>query len=200
VDIDLFKPSCQIEARKALGLPLETPLILFPSLPSIPIKRFALAAQAACQVKDSFDAKLVVVGNVDHHLMPVYMNACDVLLVTSIHEGSPTVVKEALACNLPIVAVDVGDIKERTMSVSGCYICENNEATTVAAALRLALSPRQRTNGRHKVAEFEATTLAMKVISVYERALARESPKGYWSGVENHMTTTGKSPAQEVTT
>ena len=42
--------------------------------------------------------------------VPIWINASDVLLMTSLHEGSPTIVKEALACNLPVVSVDVGDV------------------------------------------------------------------------------------------
>ena len=60
--------------------------------------------------------------DVPHYIMPLYMNACDVLLLTSLHEGSPNVVKEALACNLPVVSVPVGDIPERIGRVPGCVV------------------------------------------------------------------------------
>ena len=48
------------------------------------------------------------------------MNACDALLFVSMYEGSPNIVKEALACNLPIVSVAVGDVAERLEGVAGC--------------------------------------------------------------------------------
>jgi teichuronic acid biosynthesis glycosyltransferase TuaC len=49
-------------------------------------------------------AELHHLRGIEYEQVPIWLNASDVLLVTSHHEGSPTIVKEALACNLPIVS------------------------------------------------------------------------------------------------
>ena len=67
--------------------------------------------------------KLITVDYVDHNLIPFYMNACDILLIMAfIGEGSPTMIKEAMACNLPIVSKDVGDVKEKIQGLENCFI------------------------------------------------------------------------------
>jgi len=57
-----------------------------------------------------------------------WLNASDALLLTSMHEGSPTVVKEALACGLPVVSVDVGDVAERIEGIEGCHLASPEPA------------------------------------------------------------------------
>jgi glycosyltransferase involved in cell wall biosynthesis len=135
VDLELFKPSPKQEARDALKLPHDCLLILFGGTPHVARKRYELARQAVHHLSGGCGVELIVPRNVPHHIMPLYMNACDVLLLTSIHEGSPTVVKEALACNLPVVSVAVGDVPELIGGVPGCVICQDVRAKTIAAAL-----------------------------------------------------------------
>lgn len=103
--------------------------------------------------------------------MPLYMNACDVLLVTSTHEGSPNVVKEALACNLPVVSTDVGDVRERIKHVEGCVLCENDDLHHLCAGLAAVLDRSLRIAGRPAVSDLNESLLTRKVIAVYERAL-----------------------------
>jgi teichuronic acid biosynthesis glycosyltransferase TuaC len=118
VDLDLFRPIPQLQARKELGLPSGKPLVLFAALnPENPVKRYALAQQAVTLLKSKFDVELITVCRAPHESMPLYMNACDVMVLTSKHEGSSTVVKEGLACNLPVVSVDVGDVREIYLDV-----------------------------------------------------------------------------------
>jgi len=51
------------------------------------------------------------------HQPSCYLLVADVLLNPSYHEGSPNVVKEAMACGLPVVAADCGDVRKR---LAGC--------------------------------------------------------------------------------
>jgi glycosyltransferase involved in cell wall biosynthesis len=103
------------------------------------------------------------------------MNAADVLLVTSSHEGGPLVVREALACNLPIVSVDVGDVRKRISNLQGCVLCENNRATTIAEALVRVLERSLRVDGRDAISDMNQTDIARRIISVYEQALRGKS-------------------------
>ena len=81
------------------------------------------------------------------------MYNCHALLMTSKTEGSPQVVKEAMACGCPIVSVDVGDVAERTDGVEGCYVVSTREPKDIAEALQKALAFGRRTNGRERIIE-----------------------------------------------
>jgi len=99
------------------------------------------------------------------------MYSCDCLLMTSKTEGSPQVVKEAMACGCPIVSVDVGDVAERTEGVDGCFVVKSREPREIAAAIEKALVFKGRTNGRDKIIEFGVTNelVAKQIIEIYNK-------------------------------
>jgi len=103
--------------------------------------------------------------------MPYYMNACDALVFTSVQEGSPNAVKEALACNLPVVSVAVGDVPLRLRGVSECEVCADDRPATIAAALERVLRSGRRSNGRDALTDLDETSLTEKVIAVYRSVL-----------------------------
>lgn len=173
IDLDLFRPMPPDHARQILGLPQGGRLLLFVGDPARPEKRYALAEQAVKCLNGKLDARLVVANRIPHEQMPVFMNACDVLLVTSSHEGSPSAVKEALACNLPVVSVDVGDVRQRIGSIDGCVICSDDRPDTLAMALVEALERGRRVDGQAAVQDLDERLLAKKVIQVYKRAISR---------------------------
>src|SRR5262245_33413059 len=124
VDRDIFKPYNRDEARARLGWPKDKYLILFPFDPLRLVKRYDLAGAAVEQlVRDCVNAELVTVFNMANSEMPWCYSAANALLVCSDREGSPTSVKEALACNVPVVATDIGDIREVLNGVAGTRIC-----------------------------------------------------------------------------
>ena len=102
------------------------------------------------------------------------MYNCDMLLMTSKTEGSPQVIKEAMACGCPIVSVDVGDVAERTSGVEGCYIVPTREPKDIAQALLLAIAYEGKTNGREKVIEMGLSNeqVAEQLIEIYKQVLA----------------------------
>jgi glycosyltransferase involved in cell wall biosynthesis len=100
--------------------------------------------------------------------MPTYLNACDVLLLTSKHEGSPTVTKEALACNLPIVSVDVGDMRRQIGSIEGCVLCEDDSPQVIASGVSSVLRSRKRVEGRKSVAQLDERLMVEKITSIYQ--------------------------------
>jgi len=174
VNMELFAPMAQAQARRILDLDAAAPLVLFAANPLSTLKRFGLAQAAVERARIKFpEARLIALGNVPHHQVPTFMNACDALLLTSIHEGSPTVVKEALACNLPVVTTAVGDVRERLGAVEGCVVCADDSPETIAEGLTQVLTKRQRIEGRAAVQDLDEKVVTRKVIEVYHLALGR---------------------------
>lgn len=171
IDMNRFAPMPRDEARARLGLPLDRKLVLFAGEPR-PEKRLEVirAAVGLLSAEDP-SVELVMATNRPHGEVPLFMNASDALALASDFEGSPMVVKEAMACNLPIISVDVGDVAEVISGTEGCYLCERTPED-MAAKLRLALARGARTDGRAKVVErlsLEAT--ARRILAIYEEML-----------------------------
>ena len=101
------------------------------------------------------------------------MYNCNALLMTSKTEGSPQVIKEAMACGCPIVSVDVGDVAERTSGVEGCYIVPSREPKDIAEALQKAIAFEGKTNGRQRIMEMELSNeqVAEHLMRIYEQVL-----------------------------
>lgn len=147
VDTDLFYPVPQADARAALRLPADQRLVLFAGMRR-PEKRFDLVEAAVRRVQEDLaDVRLLVTEAEPHERMPLFMNAADVLVLASEAEGSPMVIKEAMACNLPIVAVDVGDVVEVMGDTAGCFVVRR-DVEALAGGVRAALAYGRQTTGR----------------------------------------------------
>lgn len=174
LDLDLFHPFDQSEARNALGLSENGTLILFGGDPRVARKRFPLAQQAVGIIQDrTKSVSLLPMQEIEHTKIPLYMNAADVLLLTSKHEGSPNVVKEALACNTAVVSTDVGDVRERIGAIEGCVVCIDDYPQTIADGLAQVLSKKQKINGFHAIQNLDERILTQKVIQVYLKAIEK---------------------------
>jgi len=173
IDTWLFRPLPMSEARQALGLPADSHLVLFVGDPARTEKRHWLAEETLAHLPDDMSVQLVTAHNVAHEQMPLYMNACDVLLVTSSTEGSPNAVKEALACNLPVVSTDVGDIRARIALIPGCQVCLDDRPESLAAALADVLSRRKRLCSRGMVLDLDETSIITRVINLYQEVTKR---------------------------
>ena len=99
------------------------------------------------------------------------MYNCDALLMTSKTEGSPQVIKEAMACGCPIVSVDVGDVAERVEGVDGCYVVSSREPKDIAEALQQALAFSGKTNGRQRIIEMGLSNeqVAERLMAIYKQ-------------------------------
>jgi len=169
ISLDDFKLIPLAKARQQLGLPPDKPLVVWVGGHQRPEKRYSMAEQAMELVKQDLPhAELVLVSGQPHQVVPVYMSACDVLALTSVHEGSPMVIKEAMACNLPIVSVDVGDVAAVVGETEHCYIVAPTPEA-VAEKLCAVLSNRQRTDGRSKVGQLESDSIVGRILDVYEQ-------------------------------
>lgn len=171
VNLEIFKPGDKAEARKILGLDQAEKIVIFVSDPARLEKNFSLAEKAT-NLTGIADIKLLTVCGHPHHELVNYYNACDVLILTSFHEGSPNVIKEAMACNTPIVATDVGDVKWVMNQVEGCYLSSfdpDDFASKISNALGFAAT-QHKTTGRKRIVELglDSETVAMQIIGIYE--------------------------------
>lgn len=175
IDLDRFRPRPQVAARQALGLPLDSRLVLFPYQLERRIKRFDLVRGAVDLLQEQFpDLKLVTIHSEPHETVATYMNACDVLVLTSQHEGSPVAVREAVACGLPIVSVDVGDVGEVINGIKGCYLA-SRDLQDISNKLSLVLRAMRRTDGHLAAQVMGLTSVASKVAAIYVNLVDRKS-------------------------
>ncbi len=129
VDPDSFRPIERSEARRALGWAEDERVALFAADPAVERKRHWLALAACERAAAELDGvRLHVASDVAPDQMPVLMSAADCLLMTSVHEGSPNVVKEALMCDLPVVATPVGDVPERLADVEPSWFARRRRS------------------------------------------------------------------------
>jgi glycosyltransferase involved in cell wall biosynthesis len=174
LDLGFFRLIPKDEARRHLDLPLDKRIVLFAGNPQLARKRFALAKEAVDRVNQRLPVELIVAWRKPHKNMPYLMNACDALVFTSQQEGSPNVVKEALACNLPVVSVAVGDTPLRLAGVAACELCPDDRPESIAAALERVLRSGKRCEGRETILDLAEATLQQRVISIYESVLERQ--------------------------
>jgi len=175
VDLELFKPLDKNDCRKELGWDIGKKIILFAADPKRPEKNFSLAKKAT-ETLNIQDVELKVVYPVPHKDIPIYLNATDLLLSTSLWEGSPNIVKEAMACNCPIVSTNVGDVKWLLDGVEGCFIT-TNDPKDVADKIKKALNFRGKTKGREKLISLglDSEHIAKMIIQVYEEVIYNTS-------------------------
>jgi glycosyltransferase involved in cell wall biosynthesis len=100
------------------------------------------------------------------------MNAADVLVLASLAEGSPVAVKEAMATNLPVVTVDVGDAADLIGPTEGCYLVPR-EVDAIAARIIEVCRRGARTRGREWIARLAMADIARQIADVYHRVLRR---------------------------
>lgn len=174
INIDTFYPIDKKTAREMLNMDYEKKYILFASNFSNKVKNAPLAFSA--MKKAGVDCELIELKNKSRGEVNLLLNACDLLLLTSFSEGSPQIIKEAMACNCPIVATDVGDIREVIDGTEGCFITSFGPED-VADKIKLALQFNSRTNGREKIKDFDNKLIAEKVLNVYSITMKQRKRK-----------------------
>ena len=173
VDTELFSPGSQARARDELGWEQASRVVLFPYDPNRPIKDFDRARSVVDEVAKRLDhtVALRTVSGVDHEEVPRYMNAADVMVLTSRREGSPNTVKEALACDCPVVSTDVGDVSEYVDDLRYSGVCEDDDALVNRLTDTLRAAPVA--EGREQVAGLGLSEMARNIVSVYRAAGAQ---------------------------
>jgi len=168
VNTNLFKPIDKQVARNELGLKPDEKLVLFAGSFDNPVKNSALALQA---INFLPEVRLLELKNYSREEVALLMNAVDVCLMTSLNEGSPQFIKEAMACNCPIVSVDVGDVKEQIEDVENCFITEARPEKIAEKIDTIFTNRSKRTNGREKLMKsgLEQSVVANQLIKIYRK-------------------------------
>ncbi|NDV46038.1 glycosyltransferase [Paludibacter sp. 221] len=166
VDVELFKPIEKKIAREKFGFTKDDKIVLFAGAFDNKVKNVELAKKAIGVIPN---IKLIELKGYSREEVAELMNAVDAVLMTSFSEGSPQFIKEAMACNKPIVSVDVGDVKEIMGDTEGCYLAERTPED-IAEKLRQALNFSRPTIGRKRIIELgvDSETVAKKIIDIYK--------------------------------
>lgn len=156
------------EARRTMGWSGDKRYVLFAGAFDNEVKNAPLAQEAVALLGE--DVELLELKGYTRDEVTLLMCAADAFLMTSLTEGSPQVIKEALACGCPIVSVDVGDVKERTEGVAGCYVAESREPEALAGLLQKALAFEGKTKGREKLVAdgLDNRVVAQRLMEIYE--------------------------------
>ncbi len=171
VDMEKFRPIPRAEAREAIGWDPDTRHVLFPYTPENERKNYPLAKAVVDRADERVDPdlRLQTVYRVPHEEIPYYMNASDALLLTSRLEGSPNTVKEALACDVPVVSTDVGDVRERLHDVHPSTVA--TDPADLVEGLVGAIEHGGRCNGREQIEPLSWDRIGDRIIQVYDDVL-----------------------------
>ena len=170
IDLSDIQLTTQFEARKHLGLSEQKRIVLFAGAFDNGVKNASLAKEVVAQLHDS-KAELLELKGFSREEVNLYMCAADVLLMTSFKEGSPQVIKEAMACGCPIVSVDVGDVKLRTEGVEGCFVATTDNPNELAGLVQKAFAFEGKTQGRDKLIAdgLDNRNVARQLLEIYDK-------------------------------
>lgn len=175
VDTGRFRPLDHMDARRRLGWAADSRYVLFAGNRDNPVKAFDVASAAVQHASTLHPGRLELVplSGIAPEQMPIYMNAADALILTSYWEGSPNVVKESMACNLPILSVPVGDVPELLSGVAPAALCPR-EPVALGGALADMLAVPRRTNGRAALERkgLDLKPAAARLAGIYQQVLA----------------------------
>ena len=157
----------KLEARKQMGLDVQKKYVLFAGAFDNAVKNAPLAQQAVALLPD---VELLELKGYSRQQVALLMQAVDCFLMTSHTEGSPQVIKEAMACGCPIVSVDVGDVKERIEGLVGCWIVPDYCEENVTDRLRKAMRFKGKSDGRNRIIYDNLTneSVASRLFQIYE--------------------------------
>ena len=172
IDLTRFIPVDKLKAREMLGLKKDGKILLFSGSFNNKIKNYNLAKQAI--LKTNIDLTFIELKNYTREQVNLLLNACDLALLTSFSEGSPNFIKEAMACNCPIVATDVGDIREIVGETEGTFFC-GFSPEDVAEKLSKAISFNKRTGGRERIESLSLDLVAGKIMNIYEKVIREKA-------------------------
>lgn len=154
------------------------PIILFAGAFDNAVKDAPLAQKAVSLLHAQGamrNAQLVELRGYSRQEVNLLMCAADCLLLTSKREGSPQVIKEAMACGCPIVSVDVGDVADRIAGIDGCYLVRTRDPREIASQITKALDYKGKTLSRQRIIDCGLSNeqVAQTLIHLYQEVLNR---------------------------
>lgn len=174
VDISLFECTDQEQARKKLNFDSSKKHIVFIGDPARYSKNGQLAKRSVDSLNRS-DVQFHIANGIPHSEIINYMHASDMILMTSRYEGSPNVIKEAMACNKPIVSTNVGDVEYLLDGLAGCFVTSHLELDITSAISKCLdfSAAYKNTKGKEKLIALgiDAKSTADKIVSVYEQTI-----------------------------
>lgn len=176
IDLSDLQLTDRAESRRKMGLQDDRKYILFAGAFDIPVKNAPLAKDTVACLQENQTELLELKGYTREEVI-LLMCAADAFLMTSLTEGSPQVIKEAMACGCPIVSVDVGDVKERVEGLEGCFVSDSRDPNDLANLIGKAFAFGRKTDGRKKIVadSLDNRLVAKQLFEIYERVLRREN-------------------------
>ena len=176
IDLSDLQLTEKDDARQKMNLQADRKHILFAGAFDVEVKNAPLAKKTVALLQES-QTELLELKGYTREEVTLLMCAADAFLLTSLTEGSPQVIKEALACGCPVVSVDVGDVRERMTGVEGCYVANTREPEELADLLQKAMLFEGKTKGRNRIVAdgLDNRQVVKQLIEIYERVLRSEN-------------------------
>ncbi len=175
---NFFRPLDKTQCREQLGLDINSVYVLY--MDSNKGKRRQ-------KRKDRYDSTLellrneygyvtiesIELTNTPRELIPIYMNAVDIHLLSSDFEGSPNSVKECVFCNTPVVSTDVGNVMDMIGDIPGCYVVSEFSPKALANAVNECLNNKNKFNGRDYLYQkgYTLEDVAIKLRAIYTECI-----------------------------
>ena len=179
IDVSLFQPSDKKVAREALGWDEDSKYVLFSGSFDNAVKNPELAKAGIEALRHHYtqysdNLHFVELKGYTRQQIATLLNAADCALMTSYTEGSPQIIKEAIACGCPTVSVEVGDVANTTKGVEGCYIVQRT-ADDIASGISRVLDSNKRVNGLGRLLELELSNeqIAKRIVEIYHKTQKR---------------------------
>ena len=176
IDMSELQLTEKAEARRKMGLQDDRKYVLFAGAFDIAVKNAPLAKDAVACMQEG-QTELLELKGYTRDEVTLLMCAADAFLMTSQTEGSPQVIKEAMACGCPIVSVDVGDVRERVEGTEGCFVSDSRKPNDLANLLGKTFAFMGKTDGRKKIVAdgLDNQQVAKRLFEIYERVLGNEN-------------------------
>jgi teichuronic acid biosynthesis glycosyltransferase TuaC len=178
VDTNLFAPRDRTAAREGFGVGVDELAVLFPSSPQRPKKAYPRFAEVVAELRrGGRRVHELHLRGMTREQVPEVMAAADVMVLTSVQEGAPVAIMEAMACGLGVVATPVGDVPTMLQAAASAYVGAFDASAFAAAAQRLAAADPPLRRADPECRRFATDDLTPRLVTILEDACARRQPR-----------------------